>query len=112
MKLHKIDNLFHKLVIIFLSLSIITTAIELLAQTTEKTRYIFDIIDLIIVVFFIIDLVFEYHKRKNLKRFLKTCWPDILAIITYSPYLRLFKIARVFRPLLEAEEIVIQGRES
>lgn len=52
------------------------------------------IIDISIVVIFAIDLVFKYLRIRNVKRFLRTCWLDIIAVFPF------FLVFRFFEPLL------------
>lgn len=49
------------------------------------------VIDVIIVAFFVADLVFKYLRVRNIPRFLRLYWLDILAVLPFFLLLRLFE---------------------
>lgn len=48
-------------------------------------------IDVLIVGFFVVDLVFKYQRVRDIRNFLKLYWLDILAIFPFFLILRLFE---------------------
>jgi hypothetical protein len=48
-------------------------------------------IDIIIVCFFVVDLIFKYLRVQNIPKFLRTYWLDILAIFPFFLLLRVFE---------------------
>lgn len=81
-------------------LAVATTFIAvLLIVFFEFSEYIiyFVIFDLIITAIFFIDLIVLYKKEGRFIRFVKNCWPDIVATIPFWQVFRMAKLLRLFR---------------
>jgi hypothetical protein len=57
--------------------------------------------DYVIITFFVIDLIFKYNRVRDIPKFIKRYWLDILAVLPYVLILRLFT-----EPLLIYEQFV------
>lgn len=72
----------------------------------ESYSLLFRALDMIVVSFFVVDLYFKYQRIKNFKKFLKTCWLDILAVF---PFVLLFRMIEegllLFRVSKEVGEV-------
>ena len=49
------------------------------------------ILDSVIVGFFVVDLIFKYRRVRNIPRFLRLYWLDIMAVLPFFLILRLFE---------------------
>lgn len=58
-----------------------------------KYSHAIDIIDNIIILFFLADLAFKYMRSKNIPQFVRANWIDIIAVI---PFYMIFRIAEEF----------------
>ena len=70
--------------------------VGLLKSDPRVTRYC-NIINLVILPVFLVDLFFIYRETSNLRVFLKTKWLDILLVIPYFRIFRLLRFARVIK---------------
>ncbi|MBS3146621.1 ion transporter [Candidatus Woesearchaeota archaeon] len=62
----------------------------------EEHEDIVLIIDYTIVIFFLIDLAFKYHRVRNAKTFVKKYWLDILAVFPFFLIFRLIEEISIF----------------
>ncbi len=83
-----VDKAIPYLLVILISIVIIDVFYH---ETAMKYQTIIDVLDGIIIVFFIIDLIFKYIRVKNIPRFLRLYWLDILAVFPFFLLLRLFE---------------------
>jgi len=75
-------------------------------EFAEEHRLAIDILDYIIISIFVIDLVFKYIRIRNLKKFLKECWLDIIAVFPFFLIFRLVEEAvLLFRVSTEVKEV-------
>ncbi len=54
----------------------------------EHYHTIIAILDYIVISVFVLDLVFKWVRIRNIKKFLKTCWLDILAVFPFFIFFR------------------------
>ena len=64
-------------------------------RSTEYHFYI-EIADYFIILGFILDLIFKYLRIKNIPKFLKSSWLEIIAIFPFFLVFRLFESAALF----------------
>lgn len=80
--------------------------------------------DLIIISFFVADLAFKYNRVRNIPKFLRTYWIDLLAVFPFFLLLRLFEevllisersaltLRNLFHAGIVLEEEVLLGEEA
>lgn len=102
--LHKIEVFVDK-IIPFLLLILLVLIIGEIGYRSfmEEHRIIIDIIDGFIVFVFVLDLIFKYLRIRNLPKFLRASWIDIIAIF---PFFLLFRLFGGLFGLFEAGETV------
>jgi hypothetical protein len=54
----------------------------------EHYHTLISILDTIVVFIFIFDLIFKWIRIRNIKKFFKTCWLDILAVFPFFVFFR------------------------
>lgn len=114
--LHKIE-LWVDRVIPYLVLTLLVLIILEFAFKEEAKPYelYIEIIDVLVLVFFCIDLVFKYMKVKKIPQFLRHHWLDIIAIFPFFLLFRFFEevytiinIPQFFRGTALHESIVLE----
>ena len=81
---NKIEHYVDKSIPYLLGLLLIMIILELVYKTeAEKYSLYIDIIDYFIIFVFVIDLAFKYNRTRNVKKFLKTYWIEIIAILPF-----------------------------
>ena len=123
-KLEKIiDKLIPYLVILLLIIIIITFFFK---DTKEKYYHEIEILDTIIITFFVIDLIFKFIRVRKIKKFVKLYWLDIIVVFPFYLFIRaieeiylLFKISDTIKESqslahlgLEAKEITAIEKET
>ena len=92
--LHKIelavDWLIPWLVLVLLGIIVIELFFH---DFAEHHHTVIMILDYFVLVIFVFDLVFKYFRIRNVKKFFKTCWLDILAVF---PFFILFRFIERF----------------
>ena len=77
----KLEIYVEKSIIYLIIILVVLLLIELFVPLTETQLLIFEIINLIIILVFAVDLYFLYIRASDWKYFLKHHWSDIIAII-------------------------------
>ncbi len=107
--LHKIEVLVDKIIpfvlVILLGIIVIEFGFHDLA---EKYRLVIEILDWFIVSVFIVDLIFKYLRIRNIPKFLRASWIDILAIF---PFFLVFRLLGGFIGAFEAGETLTRGQK-
>lgn len=75
------------------------------STTLETVKKISDIVLVILVLFFIIDLFLKYHKSKDWKVFLKKNWFDIIAL-ALIPVFSTVKMLKIMVSLIKKLKIL------
>ena len=93
--LHKLEKRIDELIPPLLILLLIAIILELFfTEIAHRYSDYIDILDGVIILVFLIDLGFKYHRIKHIPKFLRTCWLDILAVF---PFFLLFRAVELFR---------------
>ena len=103
-----LDFFFHILIIVLVLASVFLLILEYTVELDSSTELIIEKFDYFIIFIFSIDLILEYRKIRNIKKFFKRCWLDILAIIPINGFFRILKFSRVIRPFIEAKRITYE----
>jgi len=85
---HFIDRIIPYLLVVILVILILEFFFHKIA---EKYSLYIEILDIIIILVFVIDLSFKYNRMRNLKKFLKSYWLEILAIFPFFLIFRAFE---------------------
>ena len=102
----RIEHFVDRVIPYLLAAIIIVVMVEFfnkeLAETYHSQIVSFDYV---VVTFFVVDLAFKYNRVRDVPRFLKLYWLDILAVFPFVLALRLFSEA-----ILISEELVSASR--
>ena len=116
-----VDKAIPYLIIILLGIVIVDVFYHEVSLRYAKTIFI---LDAIIITIFVIDLIFKYQRVRNIPRFVRLYWIDILAVFPFFLLLRLFEeilllsessisaLRNLFHAGLIFEEQVIVGEEA
>ena len=99
---------FNLLIAILIITSLLMLVIEILYPLTETQEAYFEHMDLLILIVFIADLIWEFNRIRNINKFIKTCWLEIIAIFPFSNVFRMAKLAKFVR----LAEIAAKGSKS
>jgi len=92
-------------------------------ETADKYHTLIYVVDLVVISFFVVDLAFKYNRVREIPRFLKLYWLDILAVFPFFIALRLFEellliseqssltLRNLFHAGVVVEEEVVRGSE-
>lgn len=106
--MHKVEVIVDKSIPWIILLLLFIIIIEFFYyETVEKYHKVVDISDGFIVFIFILDLIFKYIRIKNIPKFFKKSWPDIIAVF---PFFLLFRLTEGFFKILGLEEIILGQR--
>jgi len=94
-----VDHLIPYCLVILAIIIIMELFFEAVAHHYEP---LFRGLDFIVVAIFAADLVFKYIRMKNIPKFLKTYWLDILAIFPFYLFFRAFEIVIASRTASES----------
>ena len=105
---HKIEVIVDKLIPLLLAILLLIIVIEFgFHEFAEKYHTIIEILDWIIVSGFILDLIFKYNRIRNIPKFLRAAWIDILAVF---PFFLVFRVLEGFL-VFEASETLTKGQK-
>ncbi|MBW3015651.1 ion transporter [Candidatus Woesearchaeota archaeon] len=109
--LHRLEEIVDKSIPYLLVLLLTLIILELFFHEVVEHYLIWiDIADYLIILVFLIDLGFKWHRSKNIKDFLKTSWLDILAIFPFYLIFRIFEeiasLARFAESLKTTQQIL------
>lgn len=107
----ELDFFFHIIIIILVLASVFLLVVEFTFELEHETEIFIRNFDYFIIIVFSIDLFFEYLKIRDIKKFFKTCWLDIIAIVPISGFFRVLKISRVIRPFVEAKHLIYETKK-
>jgi len=109
---HLVDILIPYVVLILLGVIIITFFFK---EIGEKYHSYIQIADYIIISFFVVDLTFKYIRVRNMKKFFKRYWIDLVAIFPFYLFLRaieeitiLYRLSEVSK---ESQSVLHAGTE-
>ena len=124
-RLKKIELFVDKAIPYLLILLVGIVVIDIFFQEiSQKYSTSILIIDSIVITFFAADLIFKYRRVRDIPRFLKLYWIDILAVLPFFLVLRLFEevllisensisaLRNIFHAGLILEEEVAVGGEA
>ena len=123
--LEKIERLVDKIIpyLILVLFGIVITDVFYREISRKYAATIFAL-DAVIITIFTIDLIFKYQRVRNISRFLRLYWIDILAVFPFFLVLRLFEeilllsetsisaLRNLFHAGLIFEEQVLVGEEA
>lgn len=107
--LEKLEKLVDKLIPYALVLLLILIFVEFTIDT-KPYEFILGIIDESILLLFIIDLIFKYHRVKTNMEFFKKYWLEIIAAFPFYLIIRVYaEIVELGRGVEEAQKILHSG---
>lgn len=90
--LHKLEVIVDKSIPYLLLLLLVLILLEIFfKETAEHYALQIDIADYFIIFAFVIDLTFKYMRVKNIKKFIRHFWLDILAVFPFFLVFRVFE---------------------
>tara|TARA_Y100000310_G_scaffold343667_1_gene452368 strand:+ start:1254 stop:1919 length:666 start_codon:yes stop_codon:yes gene_type:complete len=96
---HKVEYAIDWLIPWMILLLLIIIVIELFFHDFADTYHLYiNILDYIVIGVFVGDLYFKYKRMKNIKKFLKSSWLDIIAVF---PFFLIFRFVERFIILIE-----------
>jgi len=102
--LHKIEVIVDKLIPSLLVLLIAIIVIEFgFKEFAEKYPLVIEILDGFIIFVFVLDLIFKYLRIRNIPKFLRASWIDILAIF---PFFLVFRLVEGIIGVITAGETI------
>ena len=100
--LEKIELFVDRSIPYLIAVLIVIVMVDLFNKELAEAYHLqITIADYTIVGFFVVDLIFKYNRVRDIPKFIKMYWLDILAVFPFILALRLFT-----EPLLIYEEIV------
>ena len=106
--LKKLELFVDKFIPYLLVLLIFVIILELFFhEIAEQYRYHINLLDGFIVLVFLCDLYFKYQRTKNIPKFIKSYWLEILAVF---PFYLLFRFVETTICFLEVSGIIKQGQ--
>ena len=89
---HKLEKIVDRIIPLLLVILLIIIILEFtLHKITEKYHLFIQIFDYFLITVFLIDLIFKYNRIRNIPRFLKESWLDIIAIFPFFILFRFFE---------------------
>ncbi len=91
--IHKLELIVDKLIPLLLILLLIILTLEFVYhEYAEKYRLYLEIADYFIILVFVVDLGFKYNRIRNMKKFIRESWLDIIAVFPFFLVFRLFEV--------------------
>jgi voltage-gated potassium channel len=92
--LHKIERIVDSTIPFFIVILLILILIEIFFnEAAEPYSAYIDWADRIIIGVFVIDLIFKYLRVRNIPKFFRHYWLDILAVFPFVLFFRIFQEA-------------------
>ena len=88
-----VDKIIPLLLLVLLGILVIEIFFH---ELSLKYHFYIEIADYFIILGFILDLIFKYLRIKNIPKFLKSSWLEIIAIFPFFLVFRLFESAALF----------------
>ncbi|MBI2666869.1 hypothetical protein HYX13_04615 [Candidatus Woesearchaeota archaeon] len=102
----RIEHYNNKLIPYALVILLVVILVELFGEVENPTTHlVFEIVDYLVILIFVIDLIFLAIKAKSVSFFFKHYWLDLLAVIPVG--LIFAVVSRFYRGVLLTEELVI-----
>ncbi len=106
--LRKLEVFVDKFIPYLLVLLIFIIVMELFFHdVAEQYRYHINLLDGFIVLVFILDLYFKYQQTKNVPKFVRKYWLEILAVF---PFYLVFRFVETTLGFLEVSGVIKQGQ--
>ncbi len=118
---HFVDKAIPYLILVLFFIVIIDIFFRTVAETYHSVLFAFDSV---IITFFVVDLAFKYNRVRNVPRFLRLYWLDILAVLPFLLLLRVFEevllisersvsaLRNLFHVGVVIEEEILAGQEA
>jgi hypothetical protein len=115
--LHRVEKIIDKIIPYTLVVLLVIIILEIFYHDVA-VRYhtIIEVLDFFIIFIFATDLIFKYNKVRNVKKFLKRYWLDIIAIFPFFLVFRVFEeVALIFEGVRElispTQKVLHEGLE-
>lgn len=109
--LHNAELLVDETIPFLLVVLLITSIIETIFPESELIRLGVDIYDSIVILFFISDISFKYHRTRNMPNFLKKYWLEIIASFPLFLVVRFLEFAGLAQRAAEGQQIASTVRQ-
>ena len=93
----KIQHYLQLLVIVCALGVIVLLAVEFLLELTPEQKLVIQLVNLVILLVFLIELLYNLYYADKKKDYLKTHWLDVIAVLPVLEVFRLSKIAGLSR---------------
>lgn len=103
--LHTIELFVDETIPFLLVALLFVTMIETVFNESHFVRLSADVYDGIVVLFFISDLAFKYHRTRNLPNFLKKYWIEIIASFPLFLVVRFLEFTGLAQRAAEGQQI-------
>lgn len=92
--LHKIEVIIDKIIPFLLLLLLLIIIIDFFfKQIAEQYLFYVESADYFIIFIFLVDLIFKYVRVRNISKFVRTFWLDIIAVFPFFLVFRIFEAA-------------------
>jgi hypothetical protein len=89
---HRLEKIVDKLIPFMLVLLLIVIVTEWwFHDLAEQYHTLLQALDFIVIGTFVLDLIFKWFRIRTVKRFVRKCWPDILAVFPFFLFFRFFE---------------------
>lgn len=107
--IHKIEVIIDRSIPLALLILLVIIILEFAFHDISEKYYPFiQIVDWSVILVFIVDLIFKYIRIRNIPKFLRASWIDILAVF---PFFLLFRVIEGFLGIFEASETLTKGQK-
>lgn len=93
--LHKIEIIVDKIIpvclIVLLAIIVLELGFKTFVEQNHGIKIVIDVLDFIIVFVFVLDLVFKYMRVRDIPKFLRKYWLEIIAVLPFFLMFRLFE---------------------
>ncbi len=89
------NNVYHFSIIVCSLMVVVMTIVQLTMNLSPETNQVFNVLDVLMWLFFLIDYIYRLMKSEHKIRFIKENKIDVLTIIPYFSAFRLLRLIRV-----------------
>ncbi len=109
--MHKLLKAIEKLVDRAIPLLVVILAVVIILEFTSDIKRLepgITYLDYLIIAFFVVDLAFKWHRTKNILKFIRFYWIDILAVF---PFYLMFRVYSSAAELLRIGEEISESQK-
>ncbi len=109
--LHKLEKAVDRSIAPLLVILLAIIILELTVQSFERYHHYVDYFDLFVIVVFAVDLGFKYNRVRNIPKFMKTYWIEVIATIPFFLIFRVIEFAGLAELIERGQHAVHEAQE-